>query len=229
MKAFSQVSDKEPEPAYQVYKIDTYDEVYNYFGKIDYLSLSINHVDFTTIPPSPQSNHAFYFEVEQPQNVNLRQIPKLFLVKNSGKPDFNKFSRVTEKPVANYSSNGDFSADLDNLIDHVFKAGTFTSLGNPPNYSFEFSDGDSYGWEPYRSADEMALDGIGVDINLGDVFVIWNPDGMSESFTSGSTTYSSYCDVAFLYIDGLSDGNSTNHNVGFVSFYVAYPLSVIEN
>lgn len=227
MKAFSQVSDKEPESAYQVYKIDIYDEDYNYFGKID--NLSMNHIDYTTTPPSPQSNHSFYFEVAQPQNTILRQYPKLFLVKYNGKLDYNRFTRVTEKPVANYSSNGDFSSDLDNLIDHVFNEGAFTSLGNAPTYNFQFSEGESYGWEPFRTAEQMALDGIGVDIKLGDVFIIWNPNGTAESFTSGGNTFSSYCDVAFLYIDGLSDGTNTNHNIGFVSFYVAYPLSVIQN
>ncbi|MBN1769455.1 MAG: hypothetical protein JXR50_10705 [Prolixibacteraceae bacterium] len=228
MKAFSQISDKETEPAYQVYKIDTYSDDYHYFGRID--NLDFNHIDFTSAPNAPLSNHSFYFEVEDPENTALRQIPKLFLVNDDGTLNPNSFTHISENPIANYSSNSDFAAGMDNLINHVFQSGAFNSLGEAPYYSFQFENTDtSYGWTPARTAGQMASDGVGVEIKLGDVFVIWNPVGNWGSFDANGNTYSSYCDVAFLYIDGISDGANTNHHVGFVSFYVAYPLSVIQN
>jgi hypothetical protein len=226
MKAFSQISDKESSPAYQAYTIETYDTDYYYFGKVD--NLDLNHIDTSTDPYSPLSSHSFYFEVDNPKDIDSLQYPKLYLVKNNGESDYNKFSRITGNPVANYSSNSEFSDDLDNLVSQVFQSGLFYSRGNAPTSEFNFTNGDNYGWIPYRSAENMASDGIGTDINLGDVFIIWNPNGSNEEFTSNGDVYSSYCDVAFLYIDEISDGSGTNSNIGSVGFYVAFPLSVIK-
>jgi hypothetical protein len=222
MKSFSQVSDVEPNPSYMVYKIDKYDERYHSYGEKDNLSPLLGDVNLLTTPPTPETDHSFYFEVPNPTNKALLQTPKLFLVESR----FNNYSKVTAKPIAQYSRNSDFINDLPYLVDLVFKNNTFQPRGTAPVTNFTFNSNTM--WEPSLTADELFKAG-GIDLQLGEVYIIWNPDGNKVVDRNiGGSKFSNYCEVAFLYIDGLSDGSGTNHHIGNVSFYVAYPLSIIK-
>lgn len=225
MKAFSQVSDKESNPSYQAYKIDYYNETYWYHGQIDNLKPVLGHVNMQVTPPAPITNHSFYFEVDNPTNLLLRQMPKLYLVNS----ELNKYNQITSLPVARYNSNIEFSADLQDLVNTVFKTGTFTSRGVVSNSFLHDISNGTIEWTPSMSAQQMFSSKSGVDINLGDVFIVWNSEGSIDSFESGSFNYSTYCEVAFIYIDGISDGAGTQHHIGNVSFVVAYPLNVVKN
>lgn len=224
MKAFSQISTKEAEPAYQVYKIDNFDDRYYYFGKVDNLSPGVGDINLFANPPVPLTNHSFYFEVDEPTNTTLAQEPKLYLVNSLG----NNFSRITSEPVARYSSNSAFANGVDNLMEKIFN-NSFQSTGVPTVTTFSFSSlGALTMWSPSSSAVDLAGAGNGINLSLGDVYIIWNPDAIPQSIGINGSTYSNYCDVALLYVDGISDGQGTNHGIGFVSFYVVYPLSMVK-
>jgi hypothetical protein len=223
MKAFSQVSDKELNPSYAAYKIDEYNALYQYYGQQDKLDPDRGSVNINTNPPTPDTDHSFFFEVDQPTNLTLRQIPKLYLVNT----DENKYSMVSSQPIARYNNNTDFTNDLDILMQDVFNS-NFQSRGNAPNTSFSFnSSATEIMWTPSISAAQLAGAGNGLNIQLGEVYVIWNPVGNHEMFSSSGNTYNNYCDVAFLYIEGMSDGTGSTHNIGNVTFYVVYPLTTI--
>jgi hypothetical protein len=224
MKAFSQVSDKESIPSYQAYKIDTYNQHYMYYGQVDNLKPILGHLNVQSVPPVPVTGHSFYFEVDEPQNINFRQIPKLYIIDS----DFNKYNNITSVPVARYNSNIEFHNDLQDLVDLAFRPGVFTSRGIVNhNITFNISNNDVE-WSPSVSASEIFASKIGIDINLGDVFIVWNTNGTTESFDAQGQNYKNFCDIAFIYIDGISDGTGTQHHIGNVSFVVAYPLKSIK-
>jgi hypothetical protein len=225
MKAFSQVSDKESSPSYAAYNIWKFNEEFQYYGQQDKLDPDKGTVNLNTNPPTPNTNHSFFFEVDEPTNLTLRQTPKLYLVST---PE-NKYSMVSSMPIARYNNNTDFTNDLDQLMQDVFN-NNFQSRGNAPYTSFSFnSSANDIMWSPYVSAAQLAGAGNGLNIQLGEVYVIWNPIGTNETFDSGGKTYNNYCDVAFLYIEGLFDGTGSTNNIGNATFYVVYPLTTIIN
>jgi len=223
MKAFSQISDKESSPSYAVYNIWEYNMLYQYYGQQDKLDPDKGSVNIYSNPPTPNTDHSFFFEVDDPNNTTLRQVPKLYLVNN----DKNKYSMISTQPIARYNNNTDFDNDLVQLMEDVFKS-SFTSRGNSPNTPFKFKSSDNeIMWDLYTSAAQLEGPGKGMAIQMGEVYVIWNPHGSSEIFSSLGKTYSNYCDVAFLYIEQVSDGNGSQHNIGNVTFKVVYPLTTI--
>jgi hypothetical protein len=225
MKAFSQVSDKESSPSYAAYNIWEYNKTYQYYGQQDKLDPDKGTVNMNTNPPTPYTDHSFFFEVDEPTNLTLRQTPKLYLVST---PE-NKYSMISSQPIARYNNNTDFTSDLDQLMQDVFNS-NFQSRGNAPFTSFSFnSTASEVMWSPSISAAQLAGAGNGLNIQLGEVYVIWNPIGTNEVFSSGGKTYNNYCDVAFLYIEGLFDGTGSTNNIGNVTFYVVYPLTTIIN
>jgi hypothetical protein len=225
MKAFSQVSDKESSPSYAVYNIWEYNKTYQYYGQQDKLDPDKGTVNVNTNPPTPYTDHSFFFDVDEPTNLTLRQTPKLYLVST---PE-NKYSMISSQPIARYNNNTDFTSDLDQLMQDVFNS-NFQSRGNAPFTPFSFnSTASEVMWSPSISAAQLAGAGNGLNIQLGEVYVIWNPKGTNEVFNSGGKTYNNYCDVAFLYIEGLFDGTGSTNNIGNVTFYVVYPLTTIIN
>jgi len=223
MKSFSQVSDKESNPSYAVYDIELYNPFYQYYGQQDKLDPDRGSVNIYSTPPTPNTGHSFFFEVDEPNNLALRQIPKLYLVNTDG----NKYSMITSQPIARYNNNTEFNNDLDVLMQDVFNP-SFQSKGNAPNTSFLFNSSETeIMWTPSLSAVQTAGAGNGLSVQMGEVYVLWNPQGNHEMFSSGGSTYNNYCDVAFLYIEEISDGDGSAHNIGNVTFYVVYPLTTI--
>jgi hypothetical protein len=227
MKAFSQVSDKDASPAYQAYDIITYNQLYNYFGKVDNLNPVLGHVNTLATPNQPNTAHAFFFDVDVPTDKTTRQIPKLYLVNNK----LNVYKQVTEYPVAYYINNDAFKNDMENLTQKVFTQGNFSSINTVPIRDFNFSaSGSNLMWSNSKNASDMTTYGSGIPLEVGGVYIVWAPvDNPYTNIPVGSITYTNYCNVAFLYIDAISDGAGTNHNIGNVSFYVVYPLSIVKN
>lgn len=227
MKAFSQISDKDNSPAYQAYDIVTYNQQFNYYGKVDNLNPVLGHINTSSVPMQPNSGHAFFFDVDEPTNKTLRQMPKLYLVNNN----WNIYKQITKYPVAYYPRNDDFKNDMKNLVQRVFTPGNFSSYNTSPIHTFNFSALSSGPmWSNSTHASEMNAYGTGIPLEVGGVYIIWAPeDNPASSINVGADTYTSYCNVAFLYIDAISDGSGTNHHIGNVSFYVVYPLSIVKN
>lgn len=223
MKAFSQISDNDQTPSYAAYKIDKYNSTYQYYGQQDKLFVSNGTVSLLTTPPTPTTDHSFFFEVDQPQNLTLSQEPKLYLVNNI----LNKYTMISAQPVARYSNNTSFNNDLDNLMQELFK-NEFQSRGNAPNTSFEFNpSATQVMWTPSKSASDLAGSGNGLPIKMGEVYVIWDPAGSQESFSNGGKVYTDYCDVALVYIEEVSTGENASHHIGNVTFYVVYPMTTV--
>jgi len=229
MMAFSQTSDKSPEPAYMAYRIDAYNLVGMYYGSKDNLKPELGQVDTLSEPPVPTGNvaHSFFFEVNDPKNINLLQKPENLSLVNSLS---NGYTHISSKPVARYGNPSEFKNDIQNLVNTVFKTGSFTSRGNPPYNQFQFTSSVSeFYWSPFTTAAEMSLDKAKrVKISKGEVYVIWNRFGGTSGFNFNNLSFKSYCEVAFLYIDGIMDGADISSEIGIVSFYVAYPLSTIR-
>jgi hypothetical protein len=227
MKAFSQVSDKDGSPAYQAYDIITYNELYNYFGKVDNLNPVLGHINTSATPNQPRTAHAFFFDVDEPTNKTLRQTPKLYLANNN----LNVYKQVTEYPVAYYVNNDAFKNDMENLTQKVFTQGNFNSMNTVPIRNFNFSaSGSDIMWTNSKNASEMTSYGSGIPLEVGGVYIVWAPeDNPHTDIPVGGDTYTNYCNVAFLYIDAINDGAGTNHHIGNVSFYVVYPLSIVKN
>ncbi len=229
MMAFSQISDKSPEPAYMAYRIDAYNLVGMYYGSKDNLKPELGQVDTLAEPHAPTGNvaHSFFFEVNEPKNITLPQKPENLCLVNSLS---NGYTHISSKPVARYGNPSEFKNDIQNLVNTVFKTGSFTSRGNSPTNQFQFTSSVSeFYWEPYTTAAEMSLDKAKrIKIAKGDVYVIWNRQGGRSSFDFNNISFNSYCEVAFLYIDGIMDGADISSEIGIVSFYVAYPLSTIR-
>lgn len=225
MRSFSQVSDLQSNPSYQAFKIDELNVYYDYYGKVDNLNPQQGNIDFASDPVLPSTYHSFIFDVDEPTNKTKLQTPKLYLVKN----DLNKFRKITSFPVAQYASSDAFSDDLDNLIEKIYTNSTFTSDATPST-TFQFtSNANTFNWSPSVEAEQMTL-GNGVELALGGVYIIWNPYAdKNEDMDIDGDTYNNYCDVALLYIDGISDGSGTTTHTGYVGFYVAFPLGLVKN
>lgn len=229
MFAFSQISTGQSDPAYMVYDIDL--DNGKYYGGVINLKLEYNQVNVDEVPhvPSTTVNENFFFEVNDPTNVALSgaQVPEnLSLVNSPG----NNYSCITSQPVAYFNNVNEFKSKMNELVNTVFKVGNFMPVGIASASPFTFSVSGGVSWTPRTTALEMSVDkSKRLKVQPGEVYLLWNPGSNPLSIVGGGSTYSNYCEVAFIYINGLSNGSGDQDKIGKVSFYMAYPLNIVKN
>jgi hypothetical protein len=220
MLTFSQISDLKSTAAYKVFSING---VINgkQIVKLDPLNDVITQNGFEVPYPFYTGDASFYFDVDNPGNIAIiNQMPKLYLMNTLG----NQFSYITKFPVDSYSSADIFENRINDLVKKVFDTKGF-SYGT---HDFTFSNTSGPMWNNYMSKSDFIGLRNGVDINYGDVFIIWNPN--SSQVTNIPGVYGGYCEVAFIYISKVSTGreNENADHLGNVQFIVAYPLSIVK-
>ncbi|HPS13738.1 MAG TPA: hypothetical protein PLB87_10710 [Prolixibacteraceae bacterium] len=207
MEAFSQVSATASVPSYHVYDIDVFNKTLGNYGLRE--SLTPNFIDHTSVPNQPLSSHSLYFDVDHPDNpsVNYAEKPRLYLLNTKG----NNFSKITATPVTTYPTPDAFFK--------AYEDGSLTDL------IFSKADPDNFDWTPgWGKADG------GLSINPYEVYVMWDPDMLPETYQVDGKKKRVYCGLAILYISSVKSGqDNTNSSTGgngkaSVSFYVEYPV-----
>ncbi|MBN2263898.1 MAG: hypothetical protein JW735_13340 [Prolixibacteraceae bacterium] len=211
MEAFSQVSVQASEPSYHVYLVDRFNETLGNYGIRE--SLTRTFIDFSGTVRKPMSNHTLYFDVASPNNpaLNHDQKPRLFLVNS----DENEYSEISATAVANFTTPDAFfeAYESGQLALDIFNSGT-PYTGNWTN----------------RTTKQQVDQNGGINIQPGEVYLLWDPNGSSNFFNEGGQQREIFCSMALIYISSVKSGddNTTPETGGngkaSVSFYVQYPI-----
>jgi hypothetical protein len=207
MEAFSQVSNVASIPSYHVYDIDVYNNTLGNYGLRE--SLTPNFIDFSKKPNTPLSSHSLYFDVDHPDNpsVNFTEQPRLYLINTPG----NNFSRISATPVTTYPTPDAFFEAYENgsLVDMIFSQ----------------IDPDNFTWTP-----EWKKSDGGLEIKPYEVYIVWDPEKLPETYFVGGSKKRIYCGMALLYISSVKTGQDNTdaltggNGKASVSFYVEYPV-----
>jgi hypothetical protein len=219
MLTFSQISDVKDKPALRAFSIPGIKNG-NEIVKLNETDVAI--IGGYTVPsPLYDKDASFFFDVDQPDNKIFRQNPELYLANTVG----NQFSHITQYPVETFLTSDAFVAGIENLVRKVFDTNGFVFDG----HNFSFSNLSGPMWSNSISKTDFTGNRDGVEIEYGDVYIIWNPG--SDRVTNVPGVYGAYCEVAFIYISKVTDGSVPPPNadhLGNVQFMVAYPLSIVK-
>jgi hypothetical protein len=225
IEAFSQITAIDSIPDYHTAKIDLL-SANGYYGVPDNNPPSVNAGNLA------KNNHTFFINVDSPTNIlPTGQKPKLFMVNDLR----NTFDYILPLPIAKYANENAFADDVDNLVADITNSevSSFTSRTTPSYTVNRVFNSGIIDWEidngsliSSRSKNTFGNLNTGIDINVGDVYLIWDIDDITENWYIDNRTY--ICKVALLYISEIGEGiggDDNNNNRASMHYKVIYPIT----